>query len=208
MKAVVHLGTMGVYGYGTAGMKIPEGYFHVKVPTDDGALVDQEILYPTNPGSIYHLTKTQDQLIFAYFNKNDRVRITDLHQGIVWGTQTEQTKLDERLINRFDYDGDYGDRLEPEGHIKGLANLKKMLKAGGYLYLSVPIGRQKVEFNSHRIFSMTWLLEVLKSDFELIEFSYVDDQGELHENVRLEPEVIASNCGCEFGAGMFMLKKK
>ena len=105
---VVHLGTMGVYGYGTAGMKIPEGYFHVKVPTDDGALVDQEILYPTNPGSIYHLTKTQDQLIFAYFNKNDRVRITDLHQGIVWGTQTEQTKLDERLINRFDYDGDYG----------------------------------------------------------------------------------------------------
>ncbi len=105
---VVHLGTMGVYGYGTAGMKIPEGYLQVKVPTDDGALVDQDILYPTNPGSIYHLTKTQDQLIFAYFNKNDRVRITDLHQGIVWGTQTEQTKRDERLINRFDYDGDYG----------------------------------------------------------------------------------------------------
>ena len=105
---VVHLGTMGVYGYGTAGMKIPEGYLQVKVPTDDGTLVDQEILYPTNPGSIYHLTKTQDQLIFAYFNKNDRVRITDLHQGIVWGTQTEQTKRDERLINRFDYDGDYG----------------------------------------------------------------------------------------------------
>lgn len=105
---VVHLGTMGVYGYGTAGMKIPEGYLKVKVPTDDGALVDQDILYPTNPGSIYHLTKTQDQLIFAYFNKNDRVRITDLHQGIVWGTQTAQTKRDERLINRFDYDGDYG----------------------------------------------------------------------------------------------------
>ncbi len=105
---VVHLGTMGVYGYGTAGMKIPEGYLHVKVPTDDGRLVDQNILYPTNPGSIYHMTKTQDQLIFAYFNKNDRVRITDLHQGIVWGTQTEQTKRDERLINRFDYDGDYG----------------------------------------------------------------------------------------------------
>src|SRR3546814_2349696 len=41
-------------------------------------------------------------------NKNDGVRVTDLHQGIVWGTQTEETKLDERLINRFDYDGDYG----------------------------------------------------------------------------------------------------
>jgi UDP-sulfoquinovose synthase len=104
---VAHLGTMGVYGYGTAGMKIPEGYLSVKVQTEEG-LVDQEILYPANPGSIYHLTKTQDQLLFAYYNKNDHVRITDLHQGIVWGTQTVETKLDERLINRFDYDGDYG----------------------------------------------------------------------------------------------------
>ncbi|MDT4926321.1 MAG: UDP-sulfoquinovose synthase [Pseudonocardiales bacterium] len=104
---VVHLGTMGVYGYGTAGMKIPEGYLRVKVETDSGD-VEQEILYPPNPGSIYHLTKTQDQLLFAYYAKNDQLRITDLHQGIVWGTQTSETKLDERLINRFDYDGDYG----------------------------------------------------------------------------------------------------
>jgi UDP-sulfoquinovose synthase len=105
---LVHLGTMGVYGYGTAGMKIPEGYLAVKVKTEDGRLIDQEILYPANPGSIYHMTKTQDQLLFAFYNKNDGVRITDLHQGIVWGTQIAETKLDERLINRFDYDGDYG----------------------------------------------------------------------------------------------------
>ena len=105
---IAHLGTMGVYGYGTAGMKIPEGYLRVKVEVDDGQLVDNEILYPANPGSIYHMTKTQDQLLFFFYNKNDRVRITDLHQGIVWGTQTAQTRQDERLINRFDYDGDYG----------------------------------------------------------------------------------------------------
>lgn len=104
---LVHLGTMGVYGYGTSGMKIPEGYLNIKVETDDG-LKDQQILYPTNPGSIYHMTKTQDQLFFHFYNKNDQVRITDLHQGIVWGTQTDETSLDERLINRFDYDGDYG----------------------------------------------------------------------------------------------------
>jgi UDP-sulfoquinovose synthase len=47
-------------------------------------------------------------LLFAYYAKNDGLRITDLHQGIVWGTQTAETSLDERLINRFDYDGDYG----------------------------------------------------------------------------------------------------
>jgi UDP-sulfoquinovose synthase len=105
---VVHLGTMGVYGYGTAGMRIPEGYLKVEVVTDDGRRVEQEILYPANPGSIYHMTKTQDQLLFFYYNKNDQVRVTDLHQGIVWGTQTDQTSRDERLINRFDYDGDYG----------------------------------------------------------------------------------------------------
>ena len=105
---LVHLGTMGVYGYGSAGMQIPEGYLKVKVETDSGELVDQEILYPPNPGSIYHMTKTQDQLFFAFYNKNDGLKVTDLHQGIVWGTQTAETRLDERLINRFDYDGDYG----------------------------------------------------------------------------------------------------
>ena len=105
---IAHLGTMGVYGYGTAGMKIPEGYLKVKIETDDGRLIENEILYPANPGSIYHMTKTQDALMFYYYNKNDKVRVTDLHQGIVWGTQTEQTRRDERLINRFDYDGDYG----------------------------------------------------------------------------------------------------
>jgi UDP-sulfoquinovose synthase len=105
---LVHLGTMGVYGYGSAGMKIPEGYLKVFMNTEDGDQVEQEILYPFNPGSIYHMTKTQDQLFFHFYNKNDGVKITDLHQGIVWGTQTEETRLDERLINRFDYDGDYG----------------------------------------------------------------------------------------------------
>ena len=105
---VVHLGTMGVYGYGAAGMSIPEGYLPIKVDSADGTVIRREILFPADPGSIYHLTKTQDQLLFAFYSKNDGVRITDLHQGIVWGTQIEETERDERLINRFDYDGDFG----------------------------------------------------------------------------------------------------
>ncbi len=105
---LVHLGTMGVYGYGWSGSApIPEGYLTVKVPTPDGE-IEREILHPANPGSVYHMTKTLDQLMFAFYAKNDGLRITDLHQGIVWGTQTAQTVRDERLINRFDYDGDYG----------------------------------------------------------------------------------------------------
>jgi UDP-sulfoquinovose synthase len=106
---VVHLGTMGVYGYGShRGATIPEGYLTVEVPQSDGSRFSEQILHPTNPGSVYHMTKTLDQLLFFYYNKNDSIRITDLHQGIVWGTNTALTEKDPRLTNRFDYDGDYG----------------------------------------------------------------------------------------------------
>jgi len=104
----VHLGTMGVYGYDDDGLEIPEGYLPVYVPGDDKQIMKRDILYPTNPGSVYHMTKSMDQLLFQFYAKNDHLRITDLHQGIVWGTQTDETRLDERLINRFDYDGDFG----------------------------------------------------------------------------------------------------
>jgi UDP-sulfoquinovose synthase len=105
---LVHLGSIGVYGYHTTEMEIPEGYLNVKVESRSGNLVNQEILYPPDTESIYHMTKAQDQLFFHYYNKNNGIRITDLHQGNVWGTQTQETRLDERLINRFDYDGVYG----------------------------------------------------------------------------------------------------
>lgn len=124
---LVHLGTMGVYGYNTVGIKIPEGYLKVDVPVvqqsslddrdsgdvDEAAATDKqrigmEIYYPPRPGSVYHMTKVLDAQMFEYFNRNDHVRITDLHQGIVWGTNTPETLKDERLVNRFDYDGDYG----------------------------------------------------------------------------------------------------
>lgn len=105
---VVHLGTMGVYGYESVPVDLPEGYLTVSYPDRDGRPHTRDILYPTQPGSVYHLTKSLDQLLFQFYARNDGVRITDLHQGIVWGTQTDETVLDPRLINRFDYDGDFG----------------------------------------------------------------------------------------------------
>ncbi len=54
------------------------------------------------------MTKCLDQLLFQFYAKNDGVRVTDLHQGIVWGTHTDQTRRHPQLVNRFDYDGDYG----------------------------------------------------------------------------------------------------
>lgn len=104
---LVHLGTMGVYGYGIAGITLPEGYLKVQMAGDEGPL-EKEIRFPDDPGSLYHMTKCLDQQLFAFYNKNDGLRITDLHQGIVWGTQTSHTLLHPDLINRFDYDGDFG----------------------------------------------------------------------------------------------------
>ncbi|MCD9152886.1 NAD-dependent epimerase/dehydratase family protein [Aeromicrobium duanguangcaii] len=105
---LVHLGTTGVYGYESSPIDIPEGYLTVSYPDRLGATVTRDILYPTKPGSVYHMTKSIDQLLFQFYAQYDNLRITDLHQGIVWGTQTDETRLDERLINRFDYDGDFG----------------------------------------------------------------------------------------------------
>jgi len=125
---LVHLGTMGVYGYNSVGIKIPEGYLNIEVPlqqtaangeasprngddttpVSDSERIAMEIYYPPRPGSVYHMTKVLDAQMFEYYNRNDHIRITDLHQGIVWGTNTWETLLDERLVNRFDYDGDYG----------------------------------------------------------------------------------------------------
>ncbi len=105
---IVHLGTMGVYGYGRVdGAVIPEGYLPVQIETEAG-WQQTDILHPADPGSLYHTTKTIDQLLFYFYNKNDNLRITDLHQGVVWGTQTPETARHDDLINRFDYDGDYG----------------------------------------------------------------------------------------------------
>ncbi len=104
---LIHLGTMGVYGYSSVGAPIPEGYLDVQIDTPTGPK-GQQILYPTKPGSVYHMTKSLDQILFQFYAQNDGLRITDLHQGIVWGTHTDQTRRHEQLINRFDYDGDYG----------------------------------------------------------------------------------------------------
>ena len=104
--------------------------------------------------------------------------------------------------------GRYGDRLDPNGHEKGLNAIHRMLKPGGVFYMSVPIGPSRVEFNAHRVFSLRYLTEILERNFSLIAFSYENDEGRFFENVKMSDECIASNGGCHLGCGIFELMKK
>lgn len=98
--------------------------------------------------------------------------------------------------------GRYGDPVNPDGHMKGFINLHKMLKHGGKLYISFPIGVNSVYFNAHRVFEPREILSWSNGLFTLERFDYVDDQGDLHQNQSLE-NVPSFNYGC----GIYTMKK-
>ncbi len=103
--------------------------------------------------------------------------------------------------------GRYGDPIDIDGYKKGFESLSKMLRSDGILYLSIPIGRERIEFNAHRVFSISTILNLSRQKFRLIEFSYVDDQGDLHKGVSLTDTNIADSFKLNYGCGIFELKK-
>lgn len=104
--------------------------------------------------------------------------------------------------------GRYGDPVDPDGYKIGFANLVQILKPGGTLYFSVPIGRQRIEFNAHRIFGLSYLLEMFEEHhLQLFAFSYVKDDGSLVGNVTITPDLMATVDGMKCGCGIFELNK-
>jgi UDP-sulfoquinovose synthase len=98
---LVKLGTMGEYG--TPNIDIEEGYIAIEHNGRKDVLP-----YPKQPGSFYHLSKVHDSHNIMFTCKIWGLRATDLNQGVVYGTFTDETALDEALINRFDYDEVFG----------------------------------------------------------------------------------------------------
>lgn len=134
-------------------------------------------------------------------------------------SQADLTKLDDKLreccdsisslhaIEHFGL-GRYGDPIDVNGHLKAIENIHAMLKPNGTFYFSVPIGPQRIEFNEQRVFSVAYLLRILSDKFKVVNFNYVDDDGDLSENAPLTDENIASNFNCHwYGCGIFELKK-
>jgi SAM-dependent methyltransferase len=104
--------------------------------------------------------------------------------------------------------GRYGDPIDYNGHLKAFASITQMLQAGGVFYFSVPIGPQRIEFNELRVFSLRYLVDMVDRDYTIEDFAYVDDAGDLHEKGLLDEQLIASDCGCRYGCGIFTLRKK
>ena len=98
---LVKLGTMGEYG--TPNIDIEEGYITIEHNGRKDVLP-----FPKQPGSFYHLSKVHDSHNMMFACKIWGLRATDLNQGVVYGTVTEESALDEALINRFDYDEVFG----------------------------------------------------------------------------------------------------
>jgi UDP-sulfoquinovose synthase len=98
---LVKLGTMGEYG--TPNIDIEEGYIRIEHNGREDVLP-----FPKQPGSFYHLSKVHDSHNMMFACKIWGLRATDLNQGVVYGTITDEVALDEALINRFDYDDVFG----------------------------------------------------------------------------------------------------
>jgi hypothetical protein len=103
--------------------------------------------------------------------------------------------------------GRYGDPLDPAGHLKGLESVFLTLKKGGKFYFSSPIGPLRIEFNAHRVFSISYLLEIFKGKFVVDRFYYIDDNKKLHTDSILSEDTINSNFGCRFGCGIFEMTR-
>lgn len=103
--------------------------------------------------------------------------------------------------------GRYGDSIDLYGYVAGFEGLRRLLKTDGILYLSVPMGRERIEFNGHRVFSLASLLRLFGPAFELMSFSYVDDCGALHENVAITADMLIDSLGLDYGCGIFELRK-
>jgi len=97
--------------------------------------------------------------------------------------------------------GRYGDPLDPSGSKKAFVELERVVQAGGYLFLTVPVGRERVCFNAHRVFSPESIVAAMPN-LTLREFSFVDDEGHF-----LERQLLSAAQGLEYGCGMFFFEK-
>ena len=101
--------------------------------------------------------------------------------------------------------GRYGDPIDPAGHLKGLASLQVMVRPGGRLLLSTPVGRERLEFNAHRIFSPNTMLSWFGADWEILRSALVDDDLCVTESL---DDTALRSATCDTGVGILCARKR
>ncbi|HWP93504.1 MAG TPA: NAD-dependent epimerase/dehydratase family protein [Thermodesulfobacteriota bacterium] len=173
---LVKLGTMGEYG--TPNIDIEEGFIEI---THNGR--KDTLPFPKQPGSFYHLSKVHDSHNIMFACKVWKLRSTDLNQGVVYGIETDETKLDERLSTSFHYDETFGTALNrfcvqavcgipltvygEGGQSRGFLNIRDTLQCVELALLNPPkTGEYRVFNQFTEVFSVTQLAELVKSQAE------------------------------------------
>lgn len=196
--------------------------------TMSGAYFHQDLLvarwiYESRPIRHLDIGSRTDGFIahVAVFREIEMLDIRDIQSNVknIVFKRADLMQLPEELVGRFDSVsslhaiehfglGRYGDPIDANGHLKALDNIHQLLQPGGVFYFSTPIGPLRVEFNAHRVFSVSYLLDAFKDKFSIESFAYVDDQGDLHTDCSLTAShEVESNFGCTYGCGIFVLRK-
>ena len=162
-------------------------------------------------GFVAHVASFRPIEVFDIRPLKNKIPNIIFHQCDLMVPQEEQWEYCDSLsclhaLEHFGL-GRYGDPINIEGHRDGFRNLARILRRNGMLYLSVPIGPERIDFNGHRVLNVRTILDLARDEFELIGFSYVDDQGDLQTNIELTNELIKNNCECYYGCGIFEFKK-
>lgn len=173
---LVKLGTMGEYG--TPNIDIEEGFLEIEYKGRKDVLP-----YPKQPGSIYHLSKAHDSHNILFACRAWKLRSTDLNQGVVYGIETDETQLDERLATSFHYDEVFGTALNrfsvqavagipltvygKGGQTRGFLNLRDTLRCVELAILNPPQAGEYRVFNQFtETFSVLQLAELVKTQGE------------------------------------------
>lgn len=163
-------------------------------------------------GFVAHVATFREIEVFDIRTQNKKIKniifkkadLTELPNNLIDYTDSISSL---HAIEHFGL-GRYNDAIDYWGYLKAIENITKILKSGGRFYFSTPIGKQRIEFNAHRVFAVEYLLELFKANYTLFTFSYVNDEGDLFENIELNEEEIKRNLGCTYGCGIFELIKK
>ena len=189
-------------------------YFHQDL------LVAQKI-YKANPQKHVDIWSRIDWFVshVATFRKIEvfDIRPIENHVDNIKFKQADLMNLDESLINYTSSISSlhviehfwlwrYWDIIDINWHLKWLENVYKILKRWGIFYFAVPIGDQRIEFNAHRIFSIKYLNDIFNDRYDLVDFSYVDDNWNLHVHVDIKTW-IKNNFNCKYGCWIFELRK-